>query len=250
MNDELSVMIRDTAREEAAAAEREFPLSPDALDRFVGHVWRRRAASVAILAAAGVVVGGAAVLGLTQLWNAAPVPPISSPTPSLSPSPNPSPSPQASPSPSIDPSPSPALSLTTPAPITTTPPPAPPPPVVTVPGAVSGLSAGPGGGSGEILVHWTGTSDATGYRVYRASAPGGSMTRSASYSIATGATTVEYSGTYEFIGIWSYSPNSFEYVEVVDGQPGYFVVAAFNSAGEGPRQGTVCAVPLGSSGTC
>ncbi len=244
MNDELSVMIRDTAREEAAAAEHEFPLSPDALDRFVGHVRRRRAAGVAILAAAGVLVGGAAVLGLTQLWNVAPVPPIASPTTSLSPSPTPSP--QASPSPSVDPSPAPTA--TTPTPITTTPPP--PPPKVTVPAAVSGLSAGPGGGSGEIVVHWTGTPDATGYRVYRTSAPGGSMTRSASYSIATGATTVEYGGTYEFIGIWSYSPNSFEYVEVVNGQPGYFVVAAFNSAGEGPRRGPVCAVPLGSSGTC
>ena len=56
--------------------------------------------------------------------------------------------------------------------------------------------------------------------------------------------TVEYSGAYEYIGIvqgiqW---PTSVEYDEAV-GSFGYFRVLAFNSGGEGPLSGVVCAEP-------
>lgn len=234
MKNKLSVMICDVAREESEAAERDFPYSESTLNRIVWHVRRRRVSVGAALAAASGVVVGAVILGVAQFQNANPISPGDNPSPSVSPS--------ATPNPSVAPSPSPTATQ----PIVTPP----PPPVVSVPGAVSGLSAGPGGGSGEIVVNWTGTSDATGYRVYRSSAPGGPMTRGASYSLATGSTTVEFAGAYEFIQIWAPSASTFEYVEAVDGQPGYFVVVAFNSAGEGPRAGAVCAVPTGSSGTC
>lgn len=245
MSDELSSLIHAAAGEEAAAAERELPLSSATLDRLVGRAHRHRVALGATLAVAGVVVVGAAVLGLAQIWPTPSLMPGGTPSPSSSSSVgssvSPSPSNEASPSPSLTPATSPTV--ITPSPTTTTPQPA-------VPAAVSNLTAGPGGGSGEIVVQWTGTPDATGYRVYRSSPPGHSMTHAASYSVATGSTTVEFGGTYEFIQIWSPSPNTFEYVEAVDGQPGYFVVAAFNSAGEGPLQGTVCAVPMAQSGTC
>ena len=250
MSDDLSAMFQATAREEAAAAEREFPLTPAALGRFVGHVRRRRAARATALAVgSGFAVAGV-ILGLGFLWHLAPFGPAATPSPtsSLSPSPTASPSatPSASPSATQSPSANPSPTLAVPSPSPT----APPPPEVKVPAAVSGLSAGPGGGSGEISVRWTGTPGATGYRVYRSSTPGGPMTRAASFSLATGHTTVEFGGSYESIQIWSPSPNTFEYVEAVDGQPGYFVVVAFNSAGEGPRQGTVCAVPMAQPGSC
>jgi hypothetical protein len=77
------------------------------------------------------------------------------------------------------------------------------------------------------------------------------MSRAASYSVTTGTTTVEYGGSYEYIGVWLSGSNSFQYVEAsVEGQPGYFAVVAFNSAGEGPRSARVCAVALGAGGSC
>lgn len=245
MSDELSVMLRAAAHQEAVAAASEFPLTPAIVGRIRGEVRRRTYTRAALVATASAAALGVGVLGLLHLWpSTAQLPGVTpSTSPSVSPSVTPSAMPTASPSPSNEVSPVPTA---TPTAETT----APPPPEASVPAAVSGLTAGPGGGSGEISVRWTGTPDATGYRVYRSSAPGDPMRRSASFIISAGSTTVEFGGAYESIVIWSPSTNTFEYVEVVDGQPGYFVVAAFNAAGEGPLQGTVCAVPTGSSGSC
>lgn len=104
------------------------------------------------------------------------------------------------------------------------------------------MSAQPGGGSGEILVHWDAAADATGYRVYRAATSDGSFARAAKYTVASGATVIYYSGAYEYIQIWMPSDSSFEYVEA-GGGPGCFRVAAFNDAGSGPRSGVVCSDP-------
>lgn len=241
MSEELSTMIRAAARSGATQP----PMPPGETAMFVGRVARRRIARGALMTGVGLAATLAIVFGAIHLWPATQGGPGAIPLPSqslqVSLSPTPSVSTGSSPSPTLTPS------VSAPSPNTTAPT---PPPETTVPAAVSNLTAGSGGGSGEIVLHWRGTPDATGYRVYRTSAPGDSMTRSASYVIATGSTTVQYGGSYEFIQIWSPSSNAFEYVESVDGQPGYFVVAAFNSAGEDPLQGTVCAVPMASSVTC
>ncbi len=249
MSDELSVMFRGAAREEAAAAKREFPLSPAVLDRFVGHVRRRRATRTAMLAVGSAAVVGAAILGLAQVWHFGPVAPGVTPSPSSSLSPSLSPSPSAIPSvsssPSIEPSPSPTT--TAPRPTETTPPP--PPPVV-VPGQVTVISGHTGGGSGEAVVDWGTIADATGYRMYRSESPDGPFAPSASVDVATGNTTIEIGVPYEYINIWPPSAGSFEYVEASVGGRAYFRVAAFNAAGEGPRSPVVCAAPPGATETC
>src|SRR5665647_27337 len=123
MSDELFAMVRAAARDEAAAAEREFPYSPATLGGFVRDVRRRRAAGGAMLAVAGVAVVGMAVLGLGRPWQVAL--PAVTPTPSASPSPSPDGSP--TPTPTVEPTPTPSeiptATPTPPAPEETTPPP-------------------------------------------------------------------------------------------------------------------------------
>lgn len=243
MSDELFAMVRAAARDEAAAAEREFPYSPTTLGRFVRDVRRRRAAGGAMLAVAGVAVVGMAVLGLGRPWQA--VPPAVTPTPSASASPDSSPTP--TPTPTVDPTPTPSeiptATPTPPAPEETTPPPpveAPPAP----PGAVTVIHAEPGGGSGEISVIWDVIADATGYRVYRADAPEGPFAPAASIDVTTGEVTIEYGGWYEYIQIKQGSePASLAYTEAI-GTFGYFRVTAFNAGGEGPMSVTVCSEPM------
>ena len=238
MSDELSQMVRAAARDEAAAAEREFPYSSATLGRFVGDVRRRRVAGGAMLAVASLVVIGAAALGLGQPWQAAPpVTSTPSPTPSVSASPTPTPSADPSPTPTPPPPESPAP----PPPQETTP----PPPVEALPeppGAVSGVHAHPGGGSGEILVLWDTMTGATGYRVYRSGTPDGPFAPAASIDVTTGVVTIEYGGRYEYIGIGEEGPTSLRYTEAI-GTFGYFWVAAFNAGGQGPASGIVCAEP-------
>jgi len=245
MSDELFAMVRAAARDEAAAAEREFPYSPATLGGFVRDVRRRRAAGGAMLAVAGVAVVGMAVLGLGRPWQVAL--PAVTPTPSASPSPSPDGSP--TPTPTVEPTPTPSeiptATPTPPAPEETTPPPpveAPPEP----PGPVTINYSGPGGGSGEVLIDWAPIAGATGYRVYRADAPEGPFVPSASFDVATGETTVEFGGAYEYIiirGPASAYYNFVQYVEAVQGGPGYLQVTAYNAGGEGPASATVCGVP-------
>lgn len=132
MSDELSEMIRAAARDEAAAAEREFPLTPDARDHFVGRVGRRRAAVGAVLAVGSVAVIGAAAFGLSQVLPSGSNDPGGDPSPSSSLTPSPSASPSLSPSASASPS-------VTPSSVETEPPPPP-----AVPGRVTDVIVGPG----------------------------------------------------------------------------------------------------------
>ena len=242
MSDELSEMVRAAVRDEALAAESEFPYSGAILGRFVRDVRRRRAAGGAMLAVASLVVIGAAALGLGRPWQA--VPPVTStPTPTPSVSASPTPTPTVEPTPTLSPSSTPTVT-TTPAPDPTTPPPETTP--VAVPGEVTGVGAENGGGSGEIVAYWDGVADATGYRVYRSTSPDGPFDRSASYDVATDETTVETNLGYEYISFWSSSPQHFAYVESMYTQgPIYFRVTAFNSGGEGPPSVVVCGSPVG-----
>ena len=245
MSDELSALVRATANEETAAAEREFPYTAATLGRFVRDVRRRRATGGAMLAVAGVVVIGGAVLGIDNLSQGARPPeiPIGDPTPSVTSSPTPDRTPTATPEATPTPSPTPSETPPPPAPEETTPPP-PVEPLPVPPGALSGVTASPGGGSGEILVIWDALTGATGYRVYRADAAEGPYRPAASIDVTTGVVTVEYGEWYEYIGIVPGipSPTRVEYVEAI-GTFGYFRVTAFNAGGEGPMSGVVCAEP-------
>jgi hypothetical protein len=246
MSDDLSALVRATAHEETAAAEREFPYSATTLGRYVRDVRRRRAAGGTMLALAGVVVIGGAVLGVDRLSQAAPAPeiPVGDPTPSVTYTPTPDRTPTATPTPEATPTPSPTPSETTPppAPEETTPPAppveAPPEP----PGAVSGVVAHPGGGSGEILVLWNTTAGATGYRVYRSDTADGPFAPAASIDVTTGVVTIEYGAWYEYIGIGAEGSTTYRYTEAI-GTFGYFRVTAFNAGGEGPMSGLTCAEP-------
>jgi hypothetical protein len=106
------------------------------------------------------------------------------------------------------------------------------------------------GGSGEKVVHWNTVADATGYRVYRSASPDGPFVATASVIVATNKTTIEYGGWYELIQIWPPSSDSYEYVDVTEGSPNYYRVAAFNAAGTGTRSAVVCASPPGNPAVC
>jgi len=254
MSDELSAIVRAAARDETAAAEREYPYSSATLGRFVGDVRRRRAAGGAMLAVASVAVVGMAVLGLGQLWQTAPPaafpsPPVTSsastdssatPTPTVQPS-------TSSPSASLTPSASSTPTPTTSRPHTTAAPRPSNPPVVAAPGPVTGVKGYTGGGSGETMVNWDQGADAAGYRVYRSDLPDGPFVKAASFDVATGKTTIApaFANDYVIIGIYGeVVPGVLYYVDAIGGEgPTYYKVAAFNSGGEGPASGTVCATP-------
>jgi hypothetical protein len=266
MNEDLSALVRAAAHDEAGAAEREFPYSSATLGRLVGDVRRRRSATAALLAVAGAAVIGLATLGLVQLGQHGqppvfPVPIATSPTTSAPTAPSTEPTtpttpstepttpttPSTEPTTTTAPAPDPTTPTTTaPAPDPTTPPPPSPTATVAAPGRVTGVHAGSGGGSGEIYVSWDTIPDATGYRVYRSTAASGPFVASASIDVATGKTSIEFAGGYEFIGIWAPSWGGFEYDEAVYvSGPGYFRVTAFNSGGEGPPSSVVCGSPPG-----
>jgi hypothetical protein len=127
-----------------------------------------------------------------------------------------------------------------------------------VPGSVAVLTAGAGGGSGEVQLDWDGISGANGYRVYRAAATGGPFSVSADVNLTTGRTTVESGVT----NIWSDTQNfyplsstagaerslHFHYVEILSGSvyARYFRVIAYNSGGDGPASVVVCGAPSGN----
>jgi len=259
MSTELSGLFRAAAHEEAVAAEREFPLGPDTIHRYVTAALRRRVALGALIGVAGAVVIGGGALGIQHYWQgeplaASPTPAVTSSqsaTPSVTASPTPSPSPTASASPTPT---APVPGETTPPPVIETTPPAPhETPVGAVPGQVTTVSGFVGAGSGEKQLSWNTVPDATGYRVYRSSSAAGPFVATASVIVATNATTIEYGGSYEYIQIWPRASDMYDYVDVTEGYVNYYRVAAFNAAGTGPRSPVVCAsapVPPGDPNKC
>lgn len=176
---------------------------------------RRRVTARATVGAATVALS---ILVGATLSGCGPTAPSPSPAPSLtaseSPSPSPSPTATASEQPSQEPSEPPV------------PPPDPPP------GRVTGVTTQTGGGSGEVLVRWTQNpeSDVVRYVVYRATSPGGTLSR---IGTATPADITE-----------------FEYVPFVDSSAtvGYYRVRAVDAAGqEGPLSAEVCGASPGHS---
>jgi hypothetical protein len=116
-----------------------------------------------------------------------------------------------------------STTTTTTLPPTTVPPTAPPTTAASPPGQVTGLSAGPGGGSGEVSLTWNPVANAVAYRIYRSSSMGTSGNL-----IATVNTT--------------------SYLDVPGSGSWYYRVSAVNSAGlEGPRSDEECGAPTGSS---
>ena len=257
MSDDLSAVVRGLAQEEGIAAELDRPYTAAMRDRYVRDVRRRRAAGASALALVAVVVVGAGAFGVgrltrdlppvdvvvtdpTPVWTASPTwEPTPSQVPSVTPTPTPTPTPTETPT--GTPTPEPTTPPPAPEPEPTTPPPPPPPPPADAP---SGVFATPGGGSGEVLVIWDMRSDATGYRVYRAGSRDGPFVPAASYDVATGVTTVEYSG-YEYIVIEPEfgSSTQLRYTEAIRNDAGWFRVSAFNAGGEGPLSAITCGWP-------
>ena len=127
------------------------------------------------------------------------------------------------------------------------------------PGAVTITYSGSGGGSGEIQIDWNAATNATSYRVYRATSAAGPFTMMANVNVVTGAVVVHdgvvnvwgdrqtfVPGPYATSGV----STEFHYVEVPftgGGSHGYFRVIAYNDSGRGPIGATVCAEPFGVS---
>jgi len=113
------------------------------------------------------------------------------------------------------------------------------------PAAVSTLRAVAGGGSGEILLSWSGVPGATGYRVGRAVAPSGPFTTVADVNAASGTGSHAPSVVNLYIAEGRYA-----IVDVPTGSPDrrwYYVVTATSGAATAPPSAAVCGAPPGSS---
>ncbi len=92
MSADLHRLLHEAARDEEAAALREFPCTPETTRRYHRDVRRRRTAGGTALAAGVLGVAVVAVLGVGRPWQGAP--PVVTPEPTLdSPAPTPSPTP-------------------------------------------------------------------------------------------------------------------------------------------------------------
>lgn len=116
------------------------------------------------------------------------------------------------------------------------------------------VAAGPGGGSGEVVVRWNAVPAATGYQVVRALTATSSFETVADFNTFTGVVTAAPG----VINIWStgytYVPAStagtlpdrslaFEYIEVRGTGDRCFRVIAYNAAGSAPASKAVCGGP-------
>ena len=139
----------------------------------------------------------------------------------------------------------------------TTAPPADPPPGP-VPGAVPGVEARTGAGSGETEVHWHATAGATGYRVLRSTTPDGPWSVLIEIDVTTGDVDVDLPAGSILAWVGSahhvyragdhdtrHAPDPSDRFMLVEyaggvGQRCYRVVAV-NAAGAGPPSSPVCA---------
>jgi hypothetical protein len=123
-----------------------------------------------------------------------------------------------------------------------------------VPRAVSDVSAGPGGGSGEVVLNWDAVTGATGYRVLRSAAPNGPFETVADLNVTTGSATA----APDVVNVWSeehsYIPSAgaldapdrspeFQYIDVVSAEQRCYRVVAYSAAGDGPASVTACGSP-------
>lgn len=124
-----------------------------------------------------------------------------------------------------------------------------------VPGVVTIVGVGPGGGSGEVQLTWEALANATGYRVLRSATVDGEFEVTAELDATTGAATAPADVANVFSDQHSYIPPrgtfegpdqspQFSYVDVGSRQR-CFRVIAFNSAGDGPASDVACGAPPG-----
>ena len=122
------------------------------------------------------------------------------------------------------------------------------------PGPVTVERVGPGGGSGEIVVHWLAAPGATGYRVLRAENTCGPFAVVADFDVTTGKVTASpdvvnvWTAEHSYIPLWEpfAGPDRspwFEYVEISRTGERCFKVVAYNQAGEGPASVVACGSP-------
>jgi hypothetical protein len=123
------------------------------------------------------------------------------------------------------------------------------------PRRVDVVSAGPGGGSGEVVLNWDAVAGATGYRVLRASTPNGSFETVADLNVTTGSATA----APDVVNVWSeehsYIPSAgaldapdrspeFQYIDVVTGaEQRCYRVVPYNAAGDGRASVVTCGAP-------
>lgn len=100
MTDDLRGLVRAAVVQQAAAADQEFPYSPDVAGRFRRDIRRRRTAGATLLAVGGLAVATLATLGM-GIWDGTPAPPAVTHAPT--PTPNASPSPDWATRPLVDP---------------------------------------------------------------------------------------------------------------------------------------------------
>jgi hypothetical protein len=116
------------------------------------------------------------------------------------------------------------------------------------------VGAAPGGGSGEVAVHWDAVAGATGYRVLRSDAPDGAYEVRADVDVITGATNADEGVTNVFSAQHVYVPDGgalaapdrsarFDYVEVGGPEERCFQVIAVNAGGESAPSEPACASP-------
>jgi hypothetical protein len=124
-----------------------------------------------------------------------------------------------------------------------------------VPGVVTIVGAGPGGGSKAVLLTWQALANASGYRVHRSDTADGAFEVTAELDVTTGAATASADVVNVFSGQHSYIPPGgtfegpdqspqFSYVDVGPRQR-CFRVIAFNTPGEGPASDVACGAPPG-----
>jgi hypothetical protein len=124
-----------------------------------------------------------------------------------------------------------------------------------VPGVVTIVRVGPGGGSGEVQLTWEALANATGYRVLRSDTADGEFEVTAELDVTTGAATASADVVNVFSDEHSYIPPGgtfegpdqspqFSYVDVGPGQR-CFRVIAFNAADDGPASDVACGAPPG-----
>jgi Ni/Co efflux regulator RcnB len=117
----------------------------------------------------------------------------------------------------------------------------------TLPGQVTVVRAGHGGGSGELAVDWSPVPGATGYRVLRSTSPTGPFSVAADVNVTTGKIT--HAPNVDVFSFQNFGALHLQYVEVRVTSVGdprvYFHVTAYNGLGEGPPSVLVCGTPVG-----
>jgi hypothetical protein len=113
------------------------------------------------------------------------------------------------------------------------------------PAAVTTLRARAGGGSGEVVVSWSGVAGATHYRVARAVAPSGPFTTVADVNAASGTGSHVPSVVNLYL-----DQGSYVVVDVPTGSASrrwYYAVTAAADGASAPQSAVVCGAPPGSS---